>query len=364
MIKRLLIVLVFSAVIFGGLFGTKIMQIQTAMANRQAPPPPVVAVTEVRQETWTPSLTTVGSLSVDAGIEVSNELAGTVKSILFKSGATVSEGDLLLELDTSTDEAELNRLEASQRLASVKFDRSKQLIGKNLTSQSEYDEAKALLQQANASLALQKALLEKKRVRAPFDGRLGIRKVSLGQYLPAGTPIVSLNSLQLIHADFSLPERSLSRLKVGQDIEVRVQAYPDEVFSGVITAITSGIDVRTRSVGLRADLANPDEKLQPGMFAYVEVLMPEEQAVLTLPDTAITYNPYGEYVYVVSKTDEGDKISLRQVETGATRDGRVEVVKGLEAGERVVSAGQVKLRNDMIVQIDSKPSPSERESAE
>ena len=362
MFKRLLIVIVFSLVVFGGLFGTKVLQIQTAMANRQAPPPPLVAVTEVRQETWRPSISAVGSLTASAGIDISKEVAGTVKAYHFQSGSRVKRGQLLIELDSSTDEADLDRLKAAQWLAQVKFDRSKQLIGKKMTSQSEYDESQALLQGAKASVVLQEALLEKKNIKAPFDGRLGIRQVSIGQYLPVGTSIVSLDSLDIIYADFSVPERVLSRLAVDQQVAVKVQAYPDVLFEGVVIAITPSVDIGTRSIGVRAELKNPDEKLQPGMFAYIDVLMPDEQEVLTLPDTAITFNPYGEYVYIVESSDAGHKIVYRQVETGSTRDGRVEIKKGLSAGERVVAAGQVKLRNDMMVQIDTKPAPSERES--
>jgi membrane fusion protein (multidrug efflux system) len=362
MFKRLLIVIVFSLLVFGGLFGTKVLQIQTAMASRQMPPPPVVAVSQVQVETRCPSLSTVGSLETSAGIQISNEVAGTVKAFHFKSGDQVSEGQLMLELDTSTDQADLERLQAAQWLAQVKFDRVKTLIGKKLSSQSEYDEAQALLTGARASVALQRALLEKKRIKAPFTGRLGIRQVSLGEYLAVGTDIVSLDALDLMYADFSLPERTLAKLTVGQTVRIRVQAYPDEFFEGQISAITPAVDVGTRSIKIRADLANPDEKLQPGMFAHVEVLMPKEQTVLTVPDTAITHNPYGEYVYIVESSDEGHKTIYRQIETGSTRDGRVEITKGLEAGERVVTAGQVKLRNDMMVQIDSKPAPLERDA--
>jgi membrane fusion protein (multidrug efflux system) len=362
MLKRLLIVVVFSVVVFGGLFGTKVLQIQTAMANRQAPPPPVVAVTEVRQETWRPSISAVGSLTASAGINISNEVAGTVKAYHFKSGDRVKRGQLLIEFDSATDKADLDRLKSVQWLAQVKFDRSRELIGKKMTSQSEYDETQALLQGAKASVALQEALLEKKNIRAPFDGRLGIRQVSVGQFLPVGTAIVSLNSLDVLYADFSVPERTLSRLAVDQKISVKVQAYPDVLFEGVVIAITPSVDIGTRSIGVRAELKNPDEKLQPGMFAYIDVLMPDEQDVLTLPDTAITFNPYGAYVYVVESSDAGHRIVYRQVETGSNRDGRVEIAKGVELGERVVAAGQVKLRNDMMVQIDTKPAPSERES--
>jgi len=364
MLKRLIIVIVFSALVFGGLFGTKIMQIQSAQANRQAPPPPVVAVATVKEESWLPSLSTVGNLTVDAGIDITNEVAGTIKNIHFKSGEAVKKGQLLLEMDTATDEAELQRYVALQRLAKVRFNRSKKLIGDKMTSQSEYDENEVLLQEANATIELQKALLEKKRIKAPFDGRLGIRQINQGQYLPAGTLIVSLTSLEKIHADFSVPERSLAKLSVGQAIRVKVQAYPDELFEGTITAITPQIDAGTRSVSVRAAMDNPGERLQPGMFAYVEILMPEMLEVLTLPDTAITYNPYGEYVYVIEASDSGNTISYRQITTGATREGRVEITKGLKAGEQVVAAGQVKLRNGMAVQIDSKPSPSEREASE
>lgn len=362
MFKRFLVVILFSVLIFGGLFGTKVMQIKTAMASRQMPPPPVVAVSEVRKETWQPSLRAVGSLTASAGIDVSNEVAGMVKAFHFNSGEQVEKDQLLVELDDATDKADLERLQAAQWLAQVKFERAKQLIGKKMTSQSEYDEAQALLTGARASVALQRATLEKKRIKAPFRGRLGIRQVSLGQYLPVGTAIVSLDALDLVYADFSLPERDLSKLAVGQPVKVRVQAYPGQFFAGKISAITPAVDVGTRSIKIRADLANPDEKLQPGMFAYVEILMPEEQAVLTLPDTAITYNPYGAYVYVVEAAEQGYKVTNQQVETGETRNGRVAITKGLQDGDKVVSAGQVKLRNGMAVQIDSKPAPAERET--
>ncbi|MCU0766776.1 MAG: efflux RND transporter periplasmic adaptor subunit [Gammaproteobacteria bacterium] len=363
MLKRLLFVLVLLAVTVGGVFGWKYHQMQQAAAGRKPPPPPVVAVTAVRQEDWRPFLTTVGSVVATAGIDVTNEVPGKVSRIQFESGETVKEGQPLLQLDDAADRAELEGLFAAKRLAQLKYDRLAQLLPNKSASKADYDEARALLDVAIAAGEAKKAAIAKKEIRAPFAGRLGIRKVDLGQYLAPGSAIVPLESLDPIYVDFSLPERHLATLAPGQEVQVAVQAFPGETFAGRITAVNPGVDQGTRNLKLRATFQNGDHKLRPGMFAEVRVLLPQQAPVLTLPATAITYAPYGDSVFLVQDGDKGTVVQRRQVETGDSRDGRVAVTSGLKAGERVVSAGQVKLRNGMVVTFDDHPAPGERAKA-
>lgn len=362
MIKRILLIVALSALIFGGLFGWKFYQDRLALSQMQAPPPAVVAVTEVKRERWQPYLTSVGSLVAVAGVDVSNELAGKITAIHFESGQSVKKGQLLLELDTSTDEAELRGLQADAQLAKVRFERSERLIGRSFISQSDYDLNQAQLAQAQSAVKAKRSVIDKKHIRAPFDGKLGIRLVDIGQYLAEGSAIVPLQMLDPIYVDFTLPEQHLAGLTIGQQLILTVQAYPGKIFSGTISAINPAIDIETRSIKLRATMANHDSILRPGMFADVQVLSSQKQEVLTLPDTAITYNPYGDSVFVVESGEQGLTVQRRQIETGETREGRVQIVKGLQAGERVVSAGQVKLRNDMPVRVDDRPAPGEREN--
>lgn len=358
--KRLLLVLLVTLLIFAVLFGWRFRQIQTAMEQHKPPPPATVAVTEVARVEWQPYLSVVGSLVAIEGIQISNEVAGKVKNIHFVSGQTVEPGQLLIELDSDSEEAEFKRLQATRGLAKIKFGRTAKLANGSYISQSDYDEAKALLEQADASLVWQQTLIDKKRIRAPFAGSLGIRRANTGQYLPPGTAIVPLQALDPIYADFSLPERYLAQLGLEQTVEVDVQAYPGERFSGKITALNPGIDDATRSLVLRATLDNASRRLRPGMFARIRVLLGAPEQVLTLPDTAITYNTYGDSVFLVQPDGAGHKVERRQVETGESRDGRVAIRSGLEIGQRVVSAGQLKLRNGVPVLIDDQPAPSER----
>jgi membrane fusion protein (multidrug efflux system) len=360
MIKRLFVVLLLLGAIFGGLGWLKYQQIQRTMSGRKPPPPPVVAVTEVREVSWQPYLSAVGSVVAVAGISVSNEVGGVVRSIHFESGQPISKGKPLIDLDATADRAELAGLQAARRLAQIKFKRAAKLLPERSMSQADYDEAKATLDGAEALVSAKQALIEKKRILAPFDGVLGIRQVDPGQYLPEGSAIVPLQALNPVYVDFSLPERHLSILQSGQVVSVTVQAWSEASFEGRITALNPGIDAGTRSVRVRATLDNPHQRLRPGMFAEVRVILPQRQSVLTLPDTAITYNPYGSSVYVVESGDQGNRVQRRQVETGEVRNGRAEVRSGLKAGERVVSAGQVKLRNGMTVTLDDKPAPGER----
>ncbi|HBA67732.1 MAG TPA: efflux transporter periplasmic adaptor subunit [Methylococcaceae bacterium] len=361
MLKRFLILILFSVLIFGGIFGLKFYQLHQEAGRFQPPPPAVVAATEVTQEIWPSTLSAVGSLTAIAGVDVSNEVAGKVEAIHFDSGQSVKKGQLLLELDASTDRAELQGLQAEMRLAKVRFERSEKLIGKNFISKSDYDQNHALLDETVAAVHAKRTLIDRKRIRAPFTGELGIRLVNLGQYLTEGSAIVSLQQLDPIYLDFTVPERFLNRLVKGRQVIATVQAYPGREFNGEISAVSPLIDQGTRSVQVRAMLNNSEKLLHPGMFAQIGILSDQELKVLTLPDTAITYNPYGNSVFVIEANEQGLIVQSRQVETGQTRAGRIEIINGLSLGERVVSAGQVKLRNGMPVTLDDKPAPGERE---
>ncbi len=352
MIKRLIVLLLILGLIFGGIFGWKYYQKQQQQQAAQVPPPPaVVAAARVRSETWQPSLQAVGSLAAIQGVYVTNEVAGLVEKINFRSGQQVKAGDLLLQLRDSVAQAELKGLQAQERLAELQFERNARLLKQKSVSRSVYDEARAQLKNAHAQVVSKQAAIQKKHIRAPFSGQLGIRQVDLGEYLASGSPIVLLLALDPIYLNYFLPERYFSILFPGQKVTVKVQTYPDQTFVGHITAISPGINPANRNAQVQATLDNPKHRLRPGMFAEVQTLLPEHKQVLTLPRTAITYNPYGDMVFAIKEEKGGLVVQQQQVQTGEVRNGRVEIVKGLQLGERVVSAGQVKLRNGQRVQI-------------
>jgi membrane fusion protein (multidrug efflux system) len=350
---RLIAVLIILGLLFGTLFGVKYWQSQ-GMRNQGAmqQPPVTVAVATVEQSRWQPYLEAVGSLVATREVFVSLEIAGQIREILFESGASAAAGELLLQLDDSVDQAELKGLQAERRLAQLEFARAEKLLTDKLASQSNYDQAQARLQNADALLDAKRALIAKKAIRAPFPGVLGIRRVNVGQYLEPGAQIVSLQQLDPVYVDYALPERYISMVSPGQAVRVRVKAFPAESFTGRISAIDPRVDRNTRSARIRATLANPELRLSPGMFAEVQTLLPERDNVLTVPEVAITYNPYGDAVFVVQEKNNELVVERRQVETGSVRDGRAEITAGLTTGERVVSAGQLKLRNGQQVVID------------
>ena len=361
MVTRVILVALFLAMVLGGIFSWKQHTAQQmAAAQAAGPPPAVIAAARVETESWQPYIQVVGSLEAVAGIEVTSEVGGQVSAINFNSGEWAKRGALLLELDSRTDQAQLKGLMAERTLAQLSFERVAKLVKEKSVSKSDYDEARASLDAAEARVTGQQALIEKKRIRAPFDGRLGIRRVDLGEYLSPGSAIVPLEQLDPMYADFTLPERDLARVGNDQSVEIRVQAYPEQVFSGQIIAIDPGVNSGTRSFRLRAQLANPDQLLRPGMFADIRVQLPQRDGVLTIPDTAISYAPYGDSVFVIEQSDSGHIVKRRQIETGSTRNGRISVLSGLVEGEQVVSAGHNKLRNGQAVKIDSKPAPAER----
>ena len=359
MLKRILIITVIALLLSGSLFAYKFFQIKQAISQLTPPPPPVVAATQVRQDQWNLSLSSVGSLTAVAGVAVNNEVAGMVKAIHFESGQTVKAGQLLLELDNSLDTAQHKSLLAELELAKIRFERNTKMISKHFVSQSELDESKASFDQAKAAVEASQKTIAKKNILAPFSGDLAIRQVNLGQFLAPGTAIVDLQQLTPVYVDFSIPERFFSQIQLNQKIELTVQAYT-ETFLGEIIAISPEIDKDSRNVHIRGIVANTDKRLKPGMFAQISIDTGHYQDVLSLPDTAITFNPYGNSVFIIHETEQGLQVQNRQIQTGQSRRGRVEVISGLNAGDKVVSAGQLKLRNGMLVTIDTQLAPGER----
>jgi membrane fusion protein (multidrug efflux system) len=357
MLLRLFLVILFLGSILGGIFGWKQYQMQQEAAMGGPPPPPVVPVAEVGKEDWQPRLAAVGSLVAIQGIFVTNEVAGQVREIHFESGQTVAKGDLLVQLDDSVDQADLAGLIAQRDLAQIKVRRFGKLLKDRSAAQSDYDEASAQLDSAKAAVAAKEALIAKKRITAPFAGQLGIRLLDLGEYLAPGSRIVPLEALQPIFADYSLPERDLPRVAVGEQVRVKVAAYPDREFEGTISAINPGVDEKTRSVRVRAVLQNRDRLLHPGMFAEVSTLLPAREGLLTLPRTAISFAPYGDTVFLIKEQDGQTLVERRQVTTGQVRGGQVEVLDGLGLGDRVVMGGQNKLRNGEPVIVDNSVIP-------
>lgn len=353
--KRLILVLLLLAVIFGGIFGWKYRQLQQMQAQMSKPQPPaVVSATTVRQEAWQPTLRAVGSLLAVNGVAVSTEVAGVVSEVAFESGETVERGDVLLRLDDSVDRAALTGLQADRELARVQFARAQDLLERRALSRSEFDEAKARYDAARAAVAEQQARIALKTIRASFSGLLGLRRADLGEYLSPGARIVELQALDPIYLDYAVPESQFARVRLGQEVRVELDAVPGETFSGQITAIDSGIEEGTRTVTVRATLPNPEGRLRPGMFAEVETLEGEPEPRLTLPRTAISFNTYGDFAFLIQDAeDDSLKVKRQPVSTGATREGRVAITEGLSEGDRVVAAGLVKLRDGQQVTIDN-----------
>lgn len=354
MTKRLLVVVLILTAVLGGIFGWKSVANQRSMVKMSQPPSPAVVATEyVTNGTWQPSLFAIGSIVPTRGVIVSTEVPGIVEEIFFDSGQFVEKGAILLRLDDEVDRSELVALEADRKLAELTRDRAQRLVNDKLGSRSNFDEAQAALDGALARAATKRATIRQKTLRAPFAGELGIREVNRGRYIGAGAEIVSLVALDPIFAEFNLPERQLGNIETGRKVLVGVQAYSDQDFEGEIVAISPTIDMTTRNVRVRALLANPDRRLRPGMFAEVRTLLPLRENVLTLPERALTFSPYGNSVFVVVAESGNRAVSRRQVKTGEVRTGRIEIVSGLAEGDEVVSAGQNKLRNGQAVTVDN-----------
>jgi len=365
MIRKVSIAVFIVLLVLGGLAGVKALQIRKLIAAGKdfAPPPECVSSAVVREESWQRTLTAIGSVTAVEGVTVTPEIPGIVREIAFESGAVVGKGQLLVRLDTSLEEAQLRALEAQEELARINLARERTLRSQNMVSQSELDTAEATLKQNQGNADATRATIEKKTIRAPFAGRVGIRLVNLGQYLDTGKPIVSLQSLTPVYANFSLPQQELARLKAGMRVRLTTDAYPGRPFEGSLTAINPDLDPSTRSVGLQATFENADQALRPGMFARVEVLLPEEEPVLVVPATSVLSAPFGDSVFVIESKPgkDGGKpgLTVRQqfIRTGRTHGDYVSVETGLKPGERVVSSGIFKLRNGMAVTENNSVAP-------
>jgi membrane fusion protein (multidrug efflux system) len=360
--KRNIIIAVIAVLaVIGALAGVKTWQIRTLIAAGKAyvQPAETVSSAVAHEEKWPDTLTAVGSISAEQGVTISPEIAGKVSEIDFESGATVAKGDRLVRLDTSSEEAQLRAIEAQVELARLNAERNRQLRANNTLSQSELDASEAVLKQNQANADTIRATIEKKNIRAPFAGQLGIRLVNLGELLDVGKPIVSLQALSPVYADFSLPQQELARLKPGLPVRISSDTYPDQRFEGVLTALNPDLDPTTRSVRLQATFKNSDQRLRPGMFVRVEVELPEAPAVLAIPTTAILSAPFGDSVYVIETNPTNSTRVARQqfVRTGRARGDFISVETGLKAGDRVVSAGVFKLRNGMPVQENNQTTP-------
>lgn len=356
---RLIILIIVMLVVGFGLYSFqnfKMKMIGNFVAHMAPPPPPVAAV-KATLETVPRYLNGIGSLSAVHQVTLAPEVAGRVTKILFRSGQQVTAGEPLVQLDDSPDRADLANFEAQARLAQVNLGRARTLAAKEFGSRQSLDQAKATLQEANAGIAKEKALIAQKLIRAPFAGVIGIRQINLGQYLNPGNTVATLTDLDTLHADFTLPEQTSGKIAVGQRVLLTSDAYPGKTFTGTLTTIEPQVDPQTRAIKLQATVPNPGHKLRPGMFADAKLVLPPQHDVVTVPNTAIEYTPYGTSVFIIRPTAKNAKghSGYRAVESfvklGERQGDRVAVESGLKAGELVASSGQLKLFNNAPVRL-------------
>lgn len=357
-IKRMLIMLIACLIVFGGVFGMKYMggKAMNDYFDNMPPKPATITSTQAQSMSWAQSIPTVGTLVAVNGTDITNEVPGIVQQIHFTGGSSVSQGDLLVSLDSGTEKAELERLQAQAQIAQTNLRRVRDLYQRKALSQSEFDQKKAEAAAAKAAAQAQQARLDQKQIRAPFDGVLGIRRINVGEYLSPGTALVGLQQLDPMEMQFSLPENQLSLVATDMTIQLQVDAWPQQDFSGTISVIEPSVDPATRNFMLRARLPNPEHKLRAGMFAKVQVQRGSSLEVVAIPRTAVKYDSYGTSVFVIgpSEDDPEQKVAKnRFIRIGQSRGDFVQVLEGLEAGDEVVAAGLLKLRNGLPVIIDN-----------
>jgi membrane fusion protein, multidrug efflux system len=361
---RMVLMLIVVGLIFGGVFGygaVRSIFIAKFLAGFSSQAQ-TVATTVAATSSWQPTLSSVGSVVAVNGANLSAEVAGIVDTISFKSGDDVPAGALLVTLRPNNDPAVLAQLQATATLDEINYQRDVKQFRANAIAQSQVDTDRANLQAAQAQVQAQQALIAEKHIRAPFAGRLGIREVDVGQYLAVGTAIVTLQQLNPLYVDFYLPQQALSQLQVGQVVNVEIDAFPGQTFPAKISALDAVVDTTSRSVQVRATLPNDNLLLRPGMFATVKVNVGAPRDLITLPQTALTYNPYGTTVYTVQhQTGPNGKALLTAqqafVTTGDTRGDQVAVLTGVAAGAEVVTAGQLKLRNGSPIVVNNEVTP-------
>jgi len=365
MMKRMLVMLAVMTVIVGGLGFVKFKQIQTAIAEGASfqPPPEAVTTIVADEVEWPATLSAIGSVAAVQGVVVSADLSGTVDRVAFDSGKAVRQGEVLVQLDTRQERAQLAAAEAQRDLARVNFDRMQGLLKDNVISRAEFDSATADSKQTEARVGEIRSAIERKTIRAPFSGILGLRQVNLGQYLSSGDPIVQLQSLNPIYVNFGVPQQATGQIHLGREVRITSDDLAGAEFQGRITAVDSIVDEKTRNIQVQATLANSDGTLRPGMFVQAEVVLGGGRKVVPLPATAISYAPYGDSVFVVGevKGPNGETYKgVRQqfVKVEGARGDQVGVISGVKPGEEIVTSGVFKLRNGVAVLVNNKVQPA------
>lgn len=366
MIKRMLIMLIVVSLVLGAVFGfitfkeRMIKQFMTA----QGEPPQTVSTMSASYQEWLPTLKAVGTVKAVQGVDVSAEVSGMISAILFKQGDQVTANTALVQLNTSNDIARLKSLSAVAELARITYLRSEAQFNAKAISKQQLDSDKFNLESALANVAEQQALIDKKTIKAPFSGRLGVRLVEMGQYLDPGTAIATLQALDKVYVDFYLPQQSLAELKPGQHVTVSTDAYPKQTYTGTVSVINPKVDAATRNVLVRATLDNPGQKLLPGMYASVELILDAAQRYITLPRSAIAFNPYGATVYLTAPKPANDKSPAQFiaqqsfVTTGETRGDQIAILSGVKESDSIVTSGQIKLRNGSPIIVNNSVQPS------
>ncbi|REH40253.1 membrane fusion protein (multidrug efflux system) [Paraperlucidibaca baekdonensis] len=376
--KRMMWMLIITAVVFGGLFGMKWFGNKMMNQFFDTMPVPAAAVSSAKAEalSWRATIAGVGTVVASQGTRISSESGGLVAKVHFESGAKVKRGDLLVTLSAGSEQADLARLQSQATLAKSELSRLQRLYSLEAISKSDLDRAETDFRAAQSAADGQRAKLAQKQIRAPFSGQLGIRQVDVGQYLTPGETMVTLQQLDPVYVDFSLPEQDVLRVATGQAVNITLDAQADRVFTGVISAIEPQVDVQTRNFKVRANVANADRALRPGQFARAEIALPAVREVVAVPITAVSYNPYGNSVYVIVKAptkaaepgaageqsaekaaDEQLIVRRRFIKTGEARGDLVEITEGLSAGDTVATSGLLKLQNDAKVIINNTVMP-------
>jgi membrane fusion protein, multidrug efflux system len=367
-VKRMIIMLASVGVVLGAIFFFELVALPSIMKKviaGAANPPQTVSDAVAQKQDWQPQMSAIGSLRAVRGADLSAQIGGIVSAIHFDSGVDVQQGAVLVELSSADDQAKLDSLKAQAELARITLERDQRQLQAQAVSKQVVDTDTQTLKADLAQVAQQQATLDYKIIKAPFAGHIGIRQVDVGQYLAPGTTIVTLQALDPIYVDFNLPQQNLAQIEVGQNVSVTVDTFPGKQFPGKISAVNSKVDLSSRNVQMRATLDNHDHKLLPGMFARITIDVGQKQSYVTLPQTAITYNPYGNTVFLVDnkgKDDKGnDQLAARQVfvTTGDVRGDQVAIIKGVEAGDTVVTNGQIKLRNGSPLKISNVVQPTD-----
>ncbi|MGN6235177.1 efflux RND transporter periplasmic adaptor subunit [Dyella sp.] len=369
-LKRMIWVILGTLALIAVIVGIKVLLVMRMIHSMPQPGPVTVSTVKAAEQPWQPALNAVGTLRAANGADLAAEVAGLVTDVNLKSGQEVKKGQLLVQLRDGDEVAQLQQLQANAELSKITLERARKQLAAQAISQADFDTAQADTKARQAAVAQQQVVIAKKQLRAPFDGRAGIITISPGDYLAAGTTVVTVQQLDPLYVDFNVPQGELGRLKVGQPVTLSLDAYAGRSFSGKLSAINPKVDTSTRNVQVEATVPNHDQTLTPGMFAKVSVDVGQQRTQLTLPQAAIVYNPYGDTVYVVQPSKGKDAkgkpnaptVKQAFVTTGDSRGDQVAILKGISAGTEVVTSGQMKLKNDAPITVDNRVQPADSAS--